>query len=326
MKCPKCCFDHPAREGTNCRKCKYCFVFDPKSSNTFRLTDGKFLAAIRRCRQNGTVVYTENQLYAGLVGIAKFSRNSARVMSLILVGALIYCWFADPRFVAWPVHMALCIGLLAALYFSTLYKPYVVKRIQFESCVKQWQKSGNEIPGLIEWPSLHEPPPSWTEDDIYDYGVERVLLVQHDLLVDLFVLNNQHAELRMLVISQSGYPNYLQSQLNRVLLERPDLPVFLFHDADPTGTSMKRDIRKLNWADLRNHPLIDLGFFPDDFKKLKRTANFRNRDIHIGLPADSLRMGSLTTGLSACFASQTTFADELVREDKNQMDDHSSFG
>ncbi|MEZ6135551.1 MAG: hypothetical protein R3C53_11640 [Pirellulaceae bacterium] len=102
--------------------------------------------------------------------------------------------------------------------------------------------------------------------------------------------------------------------------------MFLLHDADASGAAMAQRVNSLAWLQLGDQPVIDMGFFTNDFEKLKRTKNFENQQSERALPADALLIGSLALGMGACFASQSTFADELLREHRNQMDSGSSFG
>ena len=46
----------------------------------------------------------------------------------------------------------------------------------FQAAMKQWTSS-KKIQNLIQKPTLHKPPPNWKEGDIYDYGVERIFIV-----------------------------------------------------------------------------------------------------------------------------------------------------
>ncbi len=179
---------------------------------------------------------------------------------------------------------------------------------------------------MIFKPGPHTPPEEWGESDIYEYEVERILIVQRDILVDLMVRNNQHAEHRMLVISETGHPAYMVPHVVRLLNERDDLTTFLLHDADAIGAGLKKRVKKLRWLPLKPHPVIDMGFFPDDFTKLKHTRNYENRQRERTLPADALMLGALVTGMSACFASHSTFAEELSREVENSITSSSDFG
>ena len=68
--------------------------------------------------------------------------------------------------------------------------------------------------------------------------MERILVVARDLLVDLMINNNRHTDQRILVLAESGYPDYLVPRARQLLEERCDLPVFLLHDATPSGVAM----------------------------------------------------------------------------------------
>lgn len=70
--------------------------------------------------------------------------------------------------------------------------------------IRTWKAAGKPLAKLLEAPALHAPPAPYREGDIYDYGVERIVIVEHDLLVDLLVMNNQHAEQRALLASSAS--------------------------------------------------------------------------------------------------------------------------
>jgi len=71
--------------------------------------------------------------------------------------------------------------------------------------------------------ALHQPPPDFTEPDIYDYGVESILVVDRDILVDVFVKNGFHAQQHVLVISINRYPAYLLAEARKALDANPRL-------------------------------------------------------------------------------------------------------
>ena len=238
---------------------------------------------------------------------------------MLIAGALAAI-FASEFF--W-VLFAGAIGLVLLALFGN---PKPMMPHHFDSCIKVWRNSGKSIENLIEIPSLGKRPAQASEDDIFDYGVERVLIVQRDLLVDLLVKNNQHAEQRMLVIAESSYPDYLVPQLQRVMASRPDLPIYLLHDADAKGTQMRDRIARLDWLPLRAHPVIDLGYFPEDYKQLKRAEPIRRGYRTDAMPADAMMLGTIVMGLDACFANQCPFADEIARQASSSWGDGSSDG
>lgn len=321
MKCPKCEKQHRVKLGMQCPHCKYVFSFNPKLPKSSRLTDGKFQAAINFAGKKGTVAYTSNQLYAAYAGRVK-ADHVQYFVAAVIAGFFSYSFLGTSVYVAAPIA-CVAVGLIIAGIF---HKPPALSRKDFFDCAKRWMVDGKKIPGLIFKPGLHTPPEEWGESDIYEYGVERILIVQRDILVDLMVRNNQHAEQRMLVISETGYPKYIVPHVARLLNERNDLTIFLLHDADAVGVGLKERIKTIPWLPLKLHPVIDMGLFPDDFTKLKQTRNYENRQRERTLPADALLLGAMVTGMSACFASHSTFAEELMREAENRISSSSDFG
>jgi len=322
MKCPQCRHNHPVKQGMKCSKCFYPFTFNPKESRSKALTDGKFETSIRKASQNGTAVFTKNQLYAAYAKIATGSGFVPLVIGIFLVITGVFTFF----FIFSQIGlMILAFGgffLLTGLFGNA--KP--ISRSFFLQGVQRWQKAGKPIEGLIDEPSLQTPPADWAENDIYQYGVERILIVQRDILVDLMVKNNQHSEQRMLVIAESGYPEYLQPRVKQLLDESDDLSVFLLHDATASGKKMKQRVLDLKWLPLRSHRLIDLGFFRDDYAKLKRADTVRGGYQGNDMPADALMLGAMTLALGACFSTNSVIADEITREATNTANSGSSFG
>ena len=305
MKCPNCAYNHPAKNGMTCGKCAYIFTFNPKTSSNLGMTDGRFLAAIRSASQNGVSYFTKNQLYAAYCRRQKRARAPSIIGVIVALVIAIVMWNRNAG-----VAVVLPVMFAVLLIWSMFRPPHVLTLKSFLGMIDRWLRAGKPIDKMIQQPTLHQPPPDWSETDIYDYGVERILIVQRDELVDLMVLNNVHAEQRMLVISETGYPQYLMPHAKRVLEERDDLPVFLLHDADARGTSMRSRIASLNLP-IKDENVIDLGMSADDFKQLKRTQSFDRNNRQRELPVDALGTSFLLLGLGACFATQTTLSTLL---------------
>ncbi len=323
MKCPKCRYNQRARCGMKCDRCGYEFVFNPKDPATRGLTDGKFEACIRAASQNGTTYFTRNQLYAVFCRRMRGSPAGAAIGAVVALAAAAV--FAAMEL--WPFgFMAgiLGVGLLFSAMESAMRK-YTPQ--QFDRLLDTWLSSGRTIDRLIEKPSLHDPPPEWSEPDIYDYGVERLLIVERDILVDLFVKNGVHAEQRMLVLSESGYPEYLLPVARRLLEEQPDLVVFLLHDATEHGVMMQERVLASGLLPLSQHPIVDLGLFPSDFRKLKRTNQFDPDNKKRALPVDAMMLPFMTLGLAAAMAEGTTLGT-LIEQQQERVADAStiSFG
>ena len=324
MKCPECGHNQKVKDGLRCAGCKYAFTFNPKDARSFGMTDGKFAACLRAASQNGTAWFTRNQLYA--VFCSRLTRSS-------WIG-----WLIGTGLLVAGAGVALAInavvgGVLAIVGTVVVWGMYgnfsqakkLTRRTTFHEFMRMWKASGKEIEWLIEAPSLHEPPPEWSEPDIYDYGVERILVVERDLLVDLFVKNGAHAEQRMLVLAESGYPQYLVPVAQRLLEETPELPIFLLHDATSNGTSMKDRVLASGLLPLGGHTVTDLGMFPTDFQRLARTKRFDPENSDRTLPVDAMMLPFLVGGMSEAMTEEVTLGSILDDPQRRRSND-SSFG
>ena len=186
-------------------------------------------------------------------------------------------------------------------------------RRRFQLFLERWQKLGikGSLDRMIEHPSLHHPPPEWPETDIYDYGVERILIVERDILVDVFVRNGLHAQERMLVLSESGYPDYLIPLAQRCLRDNPEVPVYLLHDAARHGPTMSRRIQVADFLPLEGHPVLDLGLFPNDVKRMPNLKALQLHKREFAVPVDVLLYATLGAGIAQAMAQNLAFGELL---------------
>lgn len=276
------------------------------------MTDGRFLSAIRGASQNDTAYFTRNQLYATYCRRRKHPWIPQIIISAFIFFLVIFILATNGL-----LFLAIIVSLFAFVFLlSAFAKPNLPTPEQFMSAIEYWIRDDKPIEKLIRQPSLHQPPPPSDEPDLYDYGVQRILFVQRDELVDLMVLNGMHAAESMLVLSVSGYPNYLLPKAVDLLNQQPDLPIHLLHDADTTEHQMRQSLEKLNLP-LGDRKVIDLGFSPGDFARMKRMRQVAPKNRERDLPVDMLATPLLATGIAACFAGETTMAallDEYAHE------------
>ncbi len=302
MKCPNCSRNHKKKDGMTCQ-CGYRFLFNPATNEGW--TDGRFEALIRRASANDTRYFTLNQLYAAYCHKAKSKPYGIFVFFMLMT--IIAGVVLELDLIALIIILAL--GGLAIWRHIRFAAPPSRKR--FDALVKAWQNGKGPIARLLTKPALHDPPPTWPEQDIYDYGVERVLIVERDILVDLLVKNEIHARERVLVISAHGYPSYIEPHLQQVLSERADLPVFLLHDATATGVRLRHHPQVRRWTAGRSKGVIDLGIFPQDTDKIKALKPLKPRRSKGQLPVDGLMVTGMAGLLTASFAAAAPFAETM---------------
>lgn len=309
-----------------CSSCRYRFVFNPKQDG---FTDGKMAALIRKVSANDTYYFTFNQLFSehcrrtGL-GIAGYVVGAV-ILFLIVPGAVLL--------LKNPVGLVLAVGLavlgVLIVWGSWYHRGKVPPEPhKLRAFVNRWGKTGltGSLAKLLEAPRLHTRPPEWPESDIYDYGVERILIVEHELLVDLFVLNGFHSENRALVLSESGYPKYLLPQAVSLLKQRPDLPVFLLHDASRDLVSMADRVAKHPQLPVSQHPIIDTGLFPEDVVQLKGLRRINAHKMESAVPVDFLLYATLSSGLSDALMNEMTLAALINANKGSPGDSPGGFG
>lgn len=338
MRCPKCGHNHPKKEGKICGGCRYEFVFRPDEDNGW--TDGKFLGLITAASSQETNYFTENQLYTTYCRKQKKGlslRNALLIFVILAVisgisGVPIYekgLRAKDFEIVFFILAVFPAIGLLIySLYlFATRKTP--PSRDQFKQLLRKWtQKKG--IEKLITTPRLHTPPPEWKEADIYDYGAERVLIVDRDILVDLLVLNGFHAQERTLVISANRYPDYLMPHVEKVLTENPELPVFFLHDSTSKGMGIFKNKQLSNFPSFAGHPVIDLGIFPEDVPKIRRIRPTKPITSEYAVEVDLIPYNMLSSMTAEAVARMIPFNEAILAatdlEERESYFSGGSFG
>ncbi len=71
-------------------------------------------------------------------------------------------------------------------------------------------------------------------EEVFEYGVERIIVVEEPLTVDLFVKNNKHLNKNALIISSEGYPAYLKPHLQTLLQKQPNIKIGFLHKPELT--------------------------------------------------------------------------------------------
>ncbi|MEK8019850.1 MAG: hypothetical protein VSS75_023495, partial [Candidatus Parabeggiatoa sp.] len=71
-------------------------------------------------------------------------------------------------------------------------------------------------------------------EEVFEYGVERIIVVDEPLTVDLFVKNNKHLNKKAVIISSEGYPAYLKPHLQTLLQKQPNIKIGFLHKRELT--------------------------------------------------------------------------------------------
>ncbi len=304
--------------------CGYHFVFNPKID---RLTDGKFQTVIKQASKNDTYFFTKNQLYTA------FCRKSPKPVSvLVLIGIFIVSVFVviiGLMIGSWEVTVGSV--FVAVLFLGALFGiPSSIKKFlsrdNFDTLLHRWMQV-NEIPKLLVKPQLGAPPAQqWQEPDIFDYGVERILVVEHDILVDLFVKNGFHAEQSCLIISANGYPTYLAQRLPELVKKNKNISIFLLHDFSPTGSTVVNKFLDSHKELFKNARILDVGLFQEDVKKIKVFKRLMLEKEPKRVPVDAIPYAYLALLFSGSISKGIPFSHLLLEWLEDDGDDGGSYG
>ncbi len=301
MKCPKCGNDQKYKYGMTCASCGRQFILDPKSGA--KIGDARMAFYVRKASANDTVYFTRNQLY--MVHAARHIRGAKTAMVIafvVMALGLILGIFAPALF-----FFAFVAAIFGFVNWNKLNS--VPDEALFDEALNRFKRA-EPIPRLIDEPTLNKEPPPPPTDDVYDYGVEAVLITDQRLMVDLLVKNGWHMENKTLVISEDGYPLYLREKAVQLLREQGELKVYLLHDATERGEGMADRLRRVGKLPIEGHEVVDLGLSRDDAAKMKRFRNVGRR-YDGQIPLDMVGYGMLAGGLGVALTGGLVFADML---------------
>ena len=293
MICPNCGFNQKRSLGTTCTSCRYRFALDPKVKPW--LSDRAFQTLLDRASAGNTRYFTTAQLYAVFLQRQWRKWRKARRVGWICLGIF---GAAALGVIAFNLFLALALALVGILIFFASSNKKICGFDSFKELVKKWQKAGKTIERLITRPMLKDPPENQTIEDLYDYGIQRLVIVERPEMVDVLVLNGWHAEQQALVVSEGGYPGYIMPLVERYLAEQPHLPVFLLSQSEGMPQRLKSNDR----FPLKGHPVEDLAFWRRMEPQTRDLQRFQNREGQ-GLSPAFLNYGLLTAGLTMAVTS-----------------------
>ena len=324
MKCPECGSDQKyATSGMICQRCGYTYTLNPK---TDAFPDGKMKHLIQRASYGGTKHYTINMLYAAWLRdgcLSVWPQIGITTFVSLVVSVVSYAFLADKRsgdgLGAWfVIFLVLWVSVFGI--FRTVRPGY--KKADLVEALNQWSGAGKDFGKLLESPSLHQVPQGWSEPDIYDYGAEKILIVDRDILVDLFVLNGYHAESSALVLSATGYPSYIAPHAERLLNEQATIPVLFLHDADCSYAEAKsRAIQAMPFL-TKGEQKIDVGIGPKTLRILPGLKQAVTRKLAESAPVDLIPYLALASGIN--LSAECGESLEAIFADPNKFDYEAS--
>jgi hypothetical protein len=266
MRCPECNHNHKYKEGRICGKCGYRFVFNPK---TDILYDGIIRQMIRRLSDNDQHYFTSTPLAIEICQYSKKeeSRRTPVAVYIALV-ILIICLLTELWFIGVIIFAVAIISIkvdAAAQKVSGSFTQTASNSFtQAESAIQRYHKD-YPIKQLVDGKAFVKTPVigQSTADDVF--APERILVVEHDDMVDMLIRNRFHQNTKTVVVSQTGYPNFVFTACQTFLTENPKIPVQILHDASSEGFEMRlRLCNDAKWQFARDN-FVDIGLSRDSF-------------------------------------------------------------
>ncbi|MCP5039753.1 MAG: hypothetical protein GY944_01910 [bacterium] len=278
----------PRSEDSTCRECAYHFALDPRESHG--LSDVDYLALVRQASWAGRYHFTLNQLY------------------------LYYCTQRTPHNVLWPFAGLLggaaghyLMGAQGAAFGSAAAAGLVYHgtkswrppaRAVLEDLHGQMKAAGHTIRQYIPKPLFE-----FRDEERYVEHLPRALEIDHVIvvdrndLVDWLVLNDLPRRIKALVVSQSGYPNYVLPIAREMLQKRKSLGIFLLHDSSVSPEAMKRNLAESGVLPTAGHRLYNLGIEPQHVAFMKYLEPIQPMRSNYCIPLDSIPYSILERAL-----------------------------
>jgi hypothetical protein len=294
MKCPKCETKQKGTAGATCSGCGYVFALNP--SEAPYLSDRRMKKAIENLSGTGNYYFTFNQLYAALYRMASKGSSTKHVIVPLLVAVFI------GLFVATKVNAVVGIVIVAVAALAII--GFVLRRAapDHSALVKaiNTYRQFHPIENLVDGTRFkREVSKEELKRELFDYAPERILIVEHDDLVDMLVLNRFHFENKTVVVSASKYPEHVFNACQKFLQKKPDIPVEILHDASMEGYRLKEKLLADASWNLKDKEIKDLGLSIQDAGNVQKPVwipGQRVSQFHSESPKDPVE-GKIQQGM-----------------------------
>ncbi|PCJ62238.1 MAG: hypothetical protein COA79_04035 [Planctomycetota bacterium] len=309
MKCPKCEVNHPAKLGRDC-VCGYRFILNPKVD---MISDYKMKILVQKASNMDQNFFTFDHLY--FTFMRTYLKPTSCLIPIIIITAVLFGILALANgFMIFELYV--CGGVFAVLYIiSVLVRPNTKKfkkiypRAKFLEFFELWDEF-YKTEKFISETTMENPPPDWKEQDIYDYGVNSIVIVDDDLTVDYMIKNETHTSNQCLILSENGYPSYLMGIAKDIREKSSEIPVYYFHRYDPNRQRQNEGLDADCWSFL-NGKYIDIGLDEKSVNEIKvlKDLKFGKNEV---IPLSALPPHFLAQSMSLILAGELVALTDLA--------------
>jgi hypothetical protein len=342
MKCPQCQANQKYSEGMICNSCGYQFALNPKEVP--RITDIAFKIALDRLSGYGQHYFTYYQLYAQIYRLLGKKDRKGRIgciIALAIIGLLItFMGSALVKEISgfgwWLPALLLILVVVGIVKYAR--RPIKVSPGTVVKVINTYQEL-HPTEQLVDGKRFEGRELTKVDPEIFRYAPEQILIVQRNDIADMLLLNRFHFENKTLVVSANKYPQDAFLACQQFLLQHPDIPISIIHDASSEGLKMKEKLLADKSWNLEGKRIQDMGLFPEDLDQIKnpiwlpmsvatlkpggkvRTYESAEENVRQGLrmPVDvappRAMMGAMTIAMAMGFA---LLSEELLGEMERQ--------
>ncbi|MDP6977835.1 MAG: hypothetical protein QF570_04435 [Myxococcota bacterium] len=279
MQCPKCSKQARRSENATCTECGYAFGLDPREPHG--LTDLDLLKLAHQASSGGRHHFTQNLLYVCYC-MERVPMKALWPVAAVLGGVLGYQLMGSRAAV---MGAAAAAGLVYHGTKSWRPPPPSV----LDDVYDQMSAAGHRLPRFISRPLFE----FRDEDKYVDHlpraiDVDNVIVVDRNGLVDWLVLNDLPRSLNALVISQSGYPNYVLPIAIDLLNLRKSIGIYLLHDSTQSSLAMRKQLADSGLLPTAGHRMFNLGIEPDQVTYMKHLDPIQPSRTRFRIPLDSI--------------------------------------
>jgi len=258
MRCPECEHEQKYRDGKHCEKCGYHFVFRRKKDG---ISDFAFRRIIHRLSEGGHYAFTDTQLALAIARPWWGKRSWIPLKPIFLLAAISFGIGLVER----PVlGVVVFIAVLPCIIGLSRRSKTVFHFLTAYHLVYRYHGT-HPISGLADGQAfLHT---TETELQQFWYAPERILVVEHDDLVDMLIRNRFHLSHKTAVIGCSGYPKHVLAACQAFLKIHPNASVQVLHDASLEGFGLTKQLMVDPKWEFAHQRLTDLGVSRVAFKK-----------------------------------------------------------
>ncbi|MGC1195472.1 MAG: hypothetical protein WA882_01130 [Geitlerinemataceae cyanobacterium] len=215
--------------------------------------------------------YKKRIKIAGIGLIIEFSFLGAILSRVPLLGFLVFL-------------MGVAAGLVLikwSFYIDPKYKPSLqLSSLFYEGNIDRWIEKWTKVNGSLEklLPPIEENikeniDRTPIDEEIGGYSFDRLVVCDRPEIAQFLLANNFHREYNCAVVSVTGYPASIFTELLEILRQNPNLKVYALHDASPRGVSLYHTLcNSPNW--FHEHPveIFDMGLLPRQVFKTRQAV------------------------------------------------------